>query len=317
MAASPPPRRRAGAAPPRAVRPTTAAPTTGALSALLTVLTALAALVLTACGAPGELRDHGPAQRVTPPPVPQPLWSGLAVAPPPTSPAPGASRSSEPPPQPVPDVTVPGPDVAAVDVRAVLAKDPGVSQDERRALDACPGCEVRAPEFRDLTGDGRPELIVAVGTVGPVVLHVYTTAGDHLLPVLRVQVLKGFGAETVGADLWLHEPTTVSTRTSSHYRWDGTRLGLLEQRVEGIGPITGPGQGSTSDQEATPPTTPGPKASRPWDPAATGRPQATPVPGGTGWAATPQPQGGAGLVVPRPAASQPARPTAAPPEAKP
>ncbi|MFJ3787935.1 hypothetical protein [Kitasatospora sp. NPDC090091] len=308
MAASPPPRRRAGAAPPRAVRPATAP----AVAALATLLAALAAVLLTACGAPGELRDHGPAQRVTPPPVPQPLWSGLAVAPPPTSPAPG--RSSEPPPQPVPDVTAPGPDLTAVDVRAVLAKDPAVSQDERRALDGCPGCEVRAPEFRDLTGDGRPELIAAVGTVGPVVLHVYTASGDRLLPVLRVQVLKGFGAETVGADLWLHEPTTVTTRTSSHYHWDGTRLSLLEQRVEGIGPITGPGQGNTADPEATPATTPGPKVSRPSEPPTTGRPQPSPVPG---WAATPQPGSGAGLVAPRPAASQPARPTAAPPEAKP
>ncbi|MFD0348492.1 hypothetical protein ACFQ0M_25550 [Kitasatospora aburaviensis] len=214
-------------------------------------------------------------------------------------------------------MTFPGPDLTAVDVRAVLAKDPGVSQDERRALDGCPGCEVRAPEFRDLTGDGRPELIAAVGTVGPVVLHVYTAVGDRLLPVLRVQVLKGFGAETVGADLWLHEPTTVTTRTSSHYQWDGTRLGLLEQRVEGIGPIPGPGPGTTAEPEATPAGTPGPKVSRPSDPPVTGRPQPSPVPGGTGWAATPQPQSGAGVGAPRPAASQPVRPTAAPPEAKP
>ncbi|MEU6231693.1 hypothetical protein [Kitasatospora sp. NPDC047058] len=316
MAASPPPRRRAGAAPPRAARPTSA-PATGpagaVLSALLAVPAVLAALLLTACGAPGELRDHGPAQQVTPPPVPQPLWSGLAVAPPPTSPAPG--RSSEPPPQPVPDVTAPGPDLTAVDVRAVLAKDPAVSQDERRALDGCPGCEVRTPEFRDLTGDGQPELIAAVGTAGPVVLHVYTSSGDRLLPVLRVQILKGFGAETVGTDLWLHEPTTVTTRTSSHYHWDGIRLGLLEQRVEGISPITGPAQGNGSDPETTPATTPGPKVSRPSEPPATSRAQ--PSPAVPGWAATPQPQGGAGLVVPRPVASQPARPTAAPPEAKP
>ncbi|WP_395295092.1 hypothetical protein ACF9IK_17270 [Kitasatospora hibisci] len=312
MAASPPPLHRAGAAPPRAVRPATTA-----LSALLAAPAALAALLLTACGAPGELRDHGPARQVTPPTVPQPLWSGLAVAPPPTSPAPGASRSSEPPPQPVPDVTVPGPDIAAVDVRAVLAKDPEVSQDERRALDSCGGCEVRTPEFRDLTGDGRPELIAAVGTAGPVFLHVYTVAGDRLLPVLRVQVLKGFGAETVGADLWLHEPTTVTTRTSSHYRWDGTRLSLLEQRVEGIGPIAGPGQGNTADPEATPAGTPGPKVSRPVDPPAPGWAGPSAVPGGTGWAATPRPQSGAGLATPRPAASQPVRPTAAPPEARP
>ncbi|MFI6847584.1 hypothetical protein OG535_35260 [Kitasatospora sp. NBC_00085] len=254
------------------------------------------AVVLAGCATPGELRDNGATARVTPPPVAQPLWAGLATAPPPAPP----TAATDPPPQPVPDVTVPGQDITALDTRTVLAKDPQVTADERRTLDGCPGCELRSPEYRDLTGDGRPELVAAVGTVGPVVLHVYTLAGDRVVPVLRVQVLKGFSAETVGADLWLHEPTTVSVRTSSRYHWDGVRLGLVERKDEGIGPVPAPGQGGAAETGAPPTATPTavPSAARPS--RAPAQPGAPTVGNGTGGA------------VPAPA-----RPTPAPPEAKP
>ncbi|MGA5818901.1 hypothetical protein ACPC54_13715 [Kitasatospora sp. NPDC094028] len=225
MAAAPRPRRRPGAVP-------------VTVSAALAGLLALAALLL-GRETPGGLRDGGPVQAATPPSVARPLWPGLATAPPPV---PATATTPQAPPQPVPDLTVPGHDLTAVDVRALLAKDPALTADERRALDSCAGCEVRAPEFRDLTGDGRPELITAVVTTGPIVLHVYTLAGDRVLPILQVRVQSGFSAETVDSDLWLREPTSTTTRTSSHYRWDGTRLAPLEQRVDATGllPPTGP-----------------------------------------------------------------------------
>ncbi|MEU9078948.1 hypothetical protein [Kitasatospora sp. NPDC048538] len=226
MAAATPPRRRRVAVP----------------AAALAALAVLVALAVLAAGrvTPGGLHDDGAAAPVTPPPRPQPLWPDLAASPPPIAPADGADPATQAPPQPVPDVTVPGRDITAVDVRAVLAKDPALGPEERHALDSCPGCEVRAPEFRDLTGDGRPELVAAVATTGPVVLHVYTLAEDRLLPVLRAELVRGFSAATVGSDLWLYEPTTVFLRTSSHYGWNGTRLALLERKIEGIGPVPGP-----------------------------------------------------------------------------
>ncbi|MFF2045495.1 hypothetical protein ACFVVX_34260 [Kitasatospora sp. NPDC058170] len=267
---------------------------------------------LTGCATPGELRENGVTGRVTPPPVPQPLWSDLAAAPPPVSPTADGSRATDPPPQPVPDVTVPGQDITVLDVRTVLAKDPGVTPDERRALDGCPACEVRSPEHRDLTGDGRDELVTAVGTGELVVLHVYTLAGDRVVPVLRVPVLKGFSAQTIGPELWLYEPTTVSVRTSSHYRWDGVRLGLVERKVEGIGPVPGPGQGNTAD----PGTVPAPS---PATPTVTPSSGTRPSPGAAVPGRPPTPEGGAGagVVSPRAAVPSPVRPTPAAPEAKP
>ncbi|MCX4688421.1 hypothetical protein OG401_29680 [Kitasatospora purpeofusca] len=247
----------------------------------LPVLLAAAALALpVGCAAPGELRDNGAVAPVTPSPARVPLWPSAPTASSPTPLEPTGSRSPEPAPQPVPDLTVPGQDVTTVDVRALVTKDPGVTQDERRVLEPCPGCELRTPEYRDLTGDGRPELLLAVGLADTVVLHVYTASGDRLLPIHRVSLLKEFGAETVGTDLWLYEPTG-SFRTGRLYRWDGVRLALADQKVEGIGP--------TPEPEPTPPTAEKPTVEKP---------------PGTG------PTAGAGAGVVKPSA--PSRPTASP-----
>ncbi|MFH8385747.1 hypothetical protein ACH4E7_33265 [Kitasatospora sp. NPDC018058] len=219
---------------------------------VLAVLIALAALALDRSD-PGGLRDNGPLKPVTPTAVAEPLWPALAASPPPTTPAAGSATQA--PPQPLPDLTVPGHDLTAVDVRSVLTKDPGLTAEEHRALDSCTGCEVRAPEFRELTGDGRRSLITAVATPGLVVVHVYTLADDRVLPILRVEVQSGFSAATVGSDLWLYEPTTAFTRTSSHYQWDGVRLALKERRVDGIGLL--PGDAGNGPPTAAP-TTPAP-----------------------------------------------------------
>ncbi|MFE6051140.1 hypothetical protein ACFQ6N_10315 [Kitasatospora sp. NPDC056446] len=279
MAAPPAPRRRPGAAPVAAL-------------AGLVVLLALAALAF-GRATPGGLRDHGPAGTVTPPPVPRPLWSNPA-SPTPTPTPTAAAGATQAPPQPVPDLTVPGRDITTVDVRGVLTKDPAVTAEERQALgSSCTGCEIRSPEFRDLTGDGRLSLITTVVTPGPVVLHVYVLAEDRLLPVLRVQVQRTFSAETIGTELWLYESTSLYVRTSSHYGWDGVRLVLLERKDEGLGvlPPTGPDTAqvpsvapkypstpSGSNQVGPVPVDPGasvpsPRAARP-----TAMPTATPEP---------------------------------------
>ncbi|MEK2494212.1 hypothetical protein WN990_32160 [Kitasatospora purpeofusca] len=286
---------------------------------VLPVLLAAAALALpVGCAAPGELRDNGAVAPVTPSPARVPLWPSAPTAPSPTPLEPTGSRSPEPAPQPVPDLAVPGQDVTTVDVRALVTKDPGVTQAERRVLEPCPGCELRTPEYRDLTGDGRPELLLAVVLADTVVLHVYTASADRLLPIHRVTLLKEFGAETVGTDLWLYEPTG-SFRTGRLYRWDGVRLALADQKVEGIGP--------TPEPEPTPPTAEKPTVEKPpgtgptaasgggaVKPSAPSRPTSTPSAGvGSDAAVGKQPQ-------PTPARPAPpsATPTAVPlPETKP
>ncbi|WP_329491503.1 hypothetical protein OG618_34180 [Kitasatospora sp. NBC_01246] len=294
MAAAQPPRR----GPRAAAR--------GSAVAVLGLLVALAG-----CATPGELRDAGAARPVTPSPKPQPLWPTLAAAPSPTSPAASETGPAEPPPVPVPGVAVPGPDLTSVDLGALLSKDPALSAEERRALTGCPDCAVRDPEFRDLTGDGRPELIAAVATGGSVVLHVYTLGGGGVVPVLRVAVLRAFSAETLAADLWLNEATTPSSRTISHYGWNGTRLVLLEQRVEAIGPVTAPGHGPTP-------------ADRPSEPAGAAQPSAAPfsakpaVSPSSGVSQPRRPDQAVPVPAPRPgtAVPTPAPPTPAAPEAK-
>ncbi|MFI2607268.1 hypothetical protein [Kitasatospora sp. NPDC018619] len=256
MAATPPPRRRPAAVP------------VAALAGLAVVL-ALAALAF-GRSAPGGLRDQGPARSVSPPPVRQPLWPDLPTSPPPDTTTPDVTQE---PPQPVPDLTVPGHDITAVDVRTVLSKDPKVGTEERQALGSCTGCSIRTPEFRDLTGDGQPELLTVVTTPRQVVLHAYTLVGDQLLPVLQVPVLPTFNAVTVGSDLWLYEPTSVDARTSSHYEWDGKRLALKERRDEGVGllPPTGPDSGRTAapTPEVGPAVRPAPQPPRQAVPEAT------------------------------------------------
>ncbi|WP_316523002.1 hypothetical protein [Kitasatospora brasiliensis] len=231
MAAIPAPRRRPGAIPVAAL-------------AGLAVLVALAAVTF-GRPTPGGLHDQGPVAVATPPAEPRPLWPQLPTSPPPAA---TAANVTPEPPQPVPDLTVPGRDITAVDVRTVLAKDPKVSQEERQALTSCTGCEIRSPEFRDLTGDGRPELITVVAVPGLVVLHVYALAEDHLLPVLRVPVQQAFSAATIGPDLWLYEPTSAYVQTTSHYQWDGARLALRDRTDEGVGvlPPTGQSAGSST-----------------------------------------------------------------------
>ncbi|MFI6153147.1 hypothetical protein ACIBCA_10675 [Kitasatospora sp. NPDC051170] len=220
MPAAPRPRRRRPGAVPVAV-----------LAALAGLL-ALAALALTR-ESPGDLRDAGPIAAASPPPVAKALWPDQTTA----SPSAAPERAAQPAPQPVPGLTVPGHDLTTVDVRDLLGKDPAVSPEERRALGTCPGCGVRTPEFRDLTGDGHPELITTATTPGAVVLHVYALDGERVVPILRVEVTSVFSADTVGSDLWLHESTTLSSQTSSRYQWNGTVLALMEQRVTAIGPV--------------------------------------------------------------------------------
>ncbi|MER7579982.1 hypothetical protein [Kitasatospora sp. NPDC097691] len=285
MAATPPPRRRPGAV------------AVATLAGLVVVL-ALAALAF-GRAAPGGLQDQGPARTITPPPVHRPLWPDLATPPAPAPSPTGTGGTTAQAPQPVPDLTVPGRDITAVDVRTVLAKDPGVTQEERQALDSCAGCEVRSPEFRDLTGDGRLSLITTVITPGPVVLHVYTLAltEDRLLPVLRVQVQRTFSAETAGSDLWLYESTSLYVLTSSCYHWDGVRLVLQERNDKGLGVL--------------PPTgvDPGP-------PTPTATPKSAASPGGrpaVGSPATGSPEPAPGAAVPSPRAPR----TTAQPSAQP
>lgn len=204
-------------------------------------ITAAVALALTGllaaagCGAPGGLHDDGRTRAIASRPSPQALWADAAT----TAPPAGTAPSRQAPPLPVPGATAPSGDIRAVAVTKLLKRDPALERDELEALLGCPACDIRPPRYRDLTGDGRPELITALVTAADrAVLHVYTLRGDRVVPVLDLSVSPHFTADTVGQDLVVQEPTTASLETSSRYHWDGTRLAFSTRQMRATGPVS-------------------------------------------------------------------------------
>ncbi|MFC9327513.1 hypothetical protein [Kitasatospora sp. NPDC057015] len=195
-------------------------------------LAGLAVLVTAGCTSTGQLHDAGQTRPVTARPSPQQLWAAADV-----SPVPSQAPTGQPSPVPVPGVGVEGDDIRAVDVRLLLEKDPAVQPEERTAAQGCTGCAVRPAQYRDLTGDGRAELLTAVVTAERrAYLHVYTLRERQVLPVLALQMPTGFSADTVGADLLVHEPTNEVTETNSTYRWNGVRLAFDNRQIRATGP---------------------------------------------------------------------------------
>ncbi|MGW4027938.1 hypothetical protein ACWEFL_01245 [Streptomyces sp. NPDC004838] len=132
------------------------------------LLTVAAAVSLSACGNAGELKSAGPTPTAA---GPVRLWPDL---PPVTAPPYDYGETDT---APIPGVKVPGGGVRDLDplavVRAEAAAYPmtyagpdGSSRETVARLDACEekpaSCPVLKPYYRDLTGDGREELILGV-----------------------------------------------------------------------------------------------------------------------------------------------------------
>lgn len=270
-------------------------PTTLARYAARTVVAAVAAFaaagVLTGCDSPGPLHDAGPARPVAVHASPLPLWPSAATSAPAT---PRASVDQPSPPSPLTGITVPAGGLRQLDAPTVLAHDPALTDLERRVLNGgCPDCRIQPGQYRDLSGDGRPELITAVVTHDPktdpefdqgrAVVHVYTDRDGAILPVLSLTALAGFTADTVGRDLVVHEPTAPLAATSSTYRWNSVRMAFVDRQIT----YTGPADGAPGCPPAGA------------DLASRSTPGASPVPGRS-------------AVVPSPAAAAPTAPTVRP-----
>ncbi|MCD0482659.1 hypothetical protein LO771_09665 [Streptacidiphilus sp. ASG 303] len=270
------------------------------------VLAAAGALLAAGCGAPGQLHDGGRTRAVAPHPTPQALWPGAGAASSPSAPAP--ARGSAP--APLRGVAAASGDIRTVPAAEVLEKDPALERDERVALLHCPHCGLRPPQYRDLTGDGRPELITALVTADDrAVLRVYALRATRVVPVLGLPLSPGFTADTVGPDLVVHDPAGPSVRTSSTYRWDGRRLAVLRVEATGSGaaadglacvtggtpapaPVTGGGTGDVVGGPAGGGTGAAPSPV-PTTVARTGAPPAGLPPAGAPWSAVPSADGGA------------------------
>lgn len=191
---------------------------------VLTALAAVAALAgTTGCAAETGARDDGPAPRLSPPVSSAPLWPDYSPPVPPTDGAAESDRAFRRYP-PVSNVSVPAGGLEKLSVRRLMTNDPNVPDFVKLALRSCPGttCGLRDAVYRDLTADGRNELVVALDepASGLTLIQVYRASGDTVRPVLINWGPEGLTGETFGTDLIITS-TGQNGRVTTRYRWNG------------------------------------------------------------------------------------------------
>ncbi|MEK2478208.1 hypothetical protein [Streptomyces noursei] len=204
----------------------------------LATTTAIAAVVLplAACSVHTGPVSAGPAPEVT---APRTLWAG--------PPAPGRRGGAQPP---------GAGDIRGVDALATVKADitagratadgPEAMDEATRAKVAhCTaigaGCPVRTPEYHDLTGDGRNELIIGIDMDdGFCSLRVYTLRGGKPVRVMAYPAAVR-SVQVSGRDLILWEDTaTPDYQQRTVYAWDAGQRTMEFQsqeyrRVRGAG----------------------------------------------------------------------------------
>ncbi|WP_411574454.1 hypothetical protein [Streptomyces fradiae] len=242
-------------------------------------------LPLAACGNAGELRGAG----ATPTAVgPVRLWPEL---PPVTAPPLDYGESDT---RRVPGVRVPEGGVRDVDpvavVRAELAADAegqggadGVDERTARAVRRCgterEACPVLRPYYRDLTGDGREELILAVRVADQQVAVRCYLAEDGGLTRVMSTVEQLVSVELAGRDLILRAVSAgipgYEYRTA--WSWDARQGTMLPARDEIVrvkptppppaplppAPLQSPGAPSTGDPSTGDPSVDQPSVDQP------------------------------------------------------
>ncbi|WP_405653361.1 hypothetical protein [Streptomyces sp. RK9] len=190
-------------------------------------LAALAVAVLSACGAGSGLGDSDPAPPVSVQPRPEPLWSAWSGSSPS---APGEDPTSrQPPPEPLDGLGPLGPGgLAEADVRELLRADTRLRTLADRPVVKKPGRPgIRPPVLTDLTGDGRPEMVVAVDVEsGRSVLVVYYEKRGKVYPVLFTAGRR-LAVETLGTDLLVRSPCAEGGEQAVRFHWDGTRMSTV------------------------------------------------------------------------------------------
>lgn len=179
------------------------------------------------CAAPGGLGSGEAAPPVSAQPKPKQLWplwnddsptsSGTAVA------------NRMPPPEPLADAPAVGPEgIEKVDVAAVLRADKRMKPFAGPGKIEGPGrAGVRPARFADVTGDGKPELIVAADSAsGRSVLSVYTVADGKIVPVLFTGGRR-MSPEILGTDLLVRTADDDGSAHAIRYHWDGRRMTVL------------------------------------------------------------------------------------------
>ncbi|MEU5958471.1 hypothetical protein [Streptomyces sp. NPDC047525] len=191
------------------------------------VLTATAAVVLAGCGSVDGLGAGEPAPSVSVQPRPEPLWPAWSST---SSKAPGADAATrQPPPEPLEGLPKLGKGgLGKEDFRDVLRADPRMKPlADRGEIDRPGRAGLRPPLLADLTGDGRPELLVAADTEsGRSVLTVYRERDGRVFPVLFTSG-KRMSIERLGPDLLVRSPCADGGDQAVRFHWDGVRMSTV------------------------------------------------------------------------------------------
>ncbi|MFF8915173.1 hypothetical protein ACF08M_18090 [Streptomyces sp. NPDC015032] len=227
------------------------------------------AALLGGCGVGGGLRSAGPAPNAV---GPARLWPGL----PPASSAPydyGEGETAR-----IPGIKVPHGDVHRLDpvavVQAGLKARPNRSTDTAdlpadtvRRIDACrsepASCPVLRPYYRDLTGDGKDDLVLGIRLADhQLSVRVYMPEAGGLTRILSTTDAV-ISVELAGRDLIMRVPSAI---TGYEYRtawtWDDRQRAMLPTRDEILRmPLPRPPrQHPTATPPTAAPSTPAPSA---------------------------------------------------------
>ncbi|MEU9979960.1 hypothetical protein [Streptomyces sp. NPDC050856] len=232
--------------------------------AALLLTTSVAVALLSGCDNAGELQSAGPTPTAT---GPVRLWPTL---PPITSPPIDYGESDT---ERVPGVAVPDGDVHQVDpvavVRAEASAHPGeysgadgLYAETARQISDCrrkpKACPVLPPHYRDLTGDGRDELIVGIRMPDQQLgLRCYTPERGGLTRIMST-VDQIVSVELAGRDLVVRVVSAgipgYEYRTA--WSWDAQQRTMLPTRDEIVRVKPVPPPTSPSEPSAPPPSPP-------------------------------------------------------------
>ncbi|GGX26402.1 hypothetical protein [Streptomyces chartreusis] len=204
-----------------------------ALSALVALLLAAA----TACGDAGELQGAGPTETAV---SPDKLWPRLTPASRPAYEIGEVNREA------VKGVMLPGDDIRDVNpvavVRKEMDKSPGDYEGQNaqyretgRLMAQCGGgaghgkCPVLRPYYRDLTGDGRPELTLGFRLLPgkTTAVRVYTVEKHRLMQVMSWDDAIS-SVELAGRSVIIRSPSEVAGyEYRLQWTWDADEKAML------------------------------------------------------------------------------------------
>ncbi|GKQ40288.1 hypothetical protein [Streptomyces sp. A012304] len=234
---------------------------------------ALAAVALlgsaaTACGDAGGLRGAGPTPTAI---SPARLWPQLTPA---SSPAWDLDEADT---ETIKGVTVPGDDVRQVDpvalVRAEIEANPDDYEGDkapyrdtvRRIADCARGvgttaasrCPVLQPYYRDLTGDGRPDLTLGFRLLPGdlTAVRVYTADRHRLVRVMAWEDAVS-SVELAGRSVIIRSPSDLAEyEYRLQWTWDPERKAMLlthDEMLRSDGRAPGPGSSPSSSPSPSP-----------------------------------------------------------------